>query len=550
MCEDEHRGPGDNTCVAAKCTQDLAEALASCGGTWPSTTCSITCAAQVLALQTGPCIGASTTYVPQATKDSLSNAEPVCQFVKAFGFQPAMVCTAQTPRVALTQEQVCDGTLDCDDNDADSENGNDSDETCVSEREAALASSTCPLDGDILDCEGVCRPSSLLENTQCEEVFNCAEHGYDNQYCVSKTEAKAKASLGGDVDAATFMASMASASGGLLDPADVQVTSMNQTVEACMNLPVNRNSIKGDSPAGLAGQKQLESAIAGVTGASTVTFSDSSSACAGAGRRLQEGVSVAYTATASQPLASTMGASDYSSTLVGAINSGGSALSSIDPSSVNTNVGAIETEIDYAIVVDTTAVTAGANTSTAAQAAALQSALSAVLADTTALAAAINANGGSVTNIATSVSSISSDANTIVVVVVEPVAVAEAQPDDTVVAGLPVTKDEAIVGLLVIIIAGACGCCCVIGFIIWVMSAKNKGTKVESAKAMEAATAAAQAATAAAESQAAVAAQQQAANDEIFKAIALGQGGDKDGDGVIDDVELQAFKQKAVSGAP
>ncbi len=74
-----------------------------------------------------------------------------------------------------------------------------------------------------------------------------------------------------------------------------------------------------------------------------------------------------------------------------------------------------------------------------------------------------------------SVSSISSDANTIVVVSVEPVAVAEAQPDDTVVDGLPVTKDEAIVGLLIIIIVGACVCCCVIGVIIVVMSKKNTG---------------------------------------------------------------------------
>ena len=89
---------------------------------------------------------------------------------------------------------------------------------------------------------------------------------------------------------------------------------------------------------------------------------------------------------------------------------------------------------------------------------------------------------------------------------------------------------------------------CLSGFTFRVSHTLCCRTKVESAKAMEAATAAAQAATAAAESQAAAAAQQQAANDEIFKAIALGQGGDTDGDGVIDDVELQAFKQKAVSG--
>lgn len=123
---------------------------------------------------------------------------------------------------------------------------------------------------------------------------------------------------------------------------------------------------------------------------------------------------------------------------------------------------------------DTTAVTTGANTSTTAQAAALQSALSATLADTTALATAINQNGGSVTNVATSVGVISSNADTIVIVAAAPSAAPEDGAGDTV-GNLPVTKDEAILGLLVIIVAGGCICCICIVVVVVYMSKKNAG---------------------------------------------------------------------------
>ena len=406
MCEDEHPIRGDTTCAASECARRSAAVLEMCGGVWPASwasgvqkaTCGSMCAPLLTELYADPSCSA---HRPTGLD---GDANRLCEYVEEHHHQPVTICrNASGITIPISPSQVCDQVSDC--------------ETDIDE---GGRTPTCPyLLPTVTDCNGVPRDPSMLDNGICdkidpttgaadpvngEEVFNCAALDFDNGACRVEVTIEAVQSIGGSVSTADFIAALADAN-PLVDAANVVVcpTCYTETTTANVQLPLQPSMLDttDGNPAAVAATEQVVAGICTLLSqpnpCPVELQSEGKAEDTSGRRRLQtSGTSVQYTVTSSEPVSGTMGADDYAASLAAAINAGGAALPTIDPASVESDVASTSTEINYVVMVDSDSLEDESVTSTADASAALGDSLQASLTDTTAMRAALVANGASI----------------------------------------------------------------------------------------------------------------------------------------------------------
>jgi hypothetical protein len=429
MCEDEHPIRGDTTCAAQECARRHASVLEVCADAWPASmnaegvqkaTCSPMCAPLVVALFTD---ASCTSHLPTGvTAAGAADAVRLCQHVIDNRAQPAFLCrdSSQTT-VPIGRSQICDEVNDC--GGAEDEAGHTPKCPYIIEAEAAAAGVTPTIN----DCAGNPQDPALLRNDVCDEIdgvqiFNCDGLGsgldFDAGACNVEVTAEASMEVSGDVDCSQFTAAVASAS-PLVNADSVSCTAYTQTVEASIELGgLTPAMLDATTPAGAAAAEQVRMGLctllnlpepcgivlgSGAKGRRRTQDGNHSYEYANSSdhRRMQaSSTAVDYTVTSEEPVSSTMSGDGFGSDAADAINSGGNALPAIDPSDVSGDVGAVTSDIDFTITVESDSLGASADgsapQSTADVGAALGTELTASLDDTTAMRAALVAGGADI----------------------------------------------------------------------------------------------------------------------------------------------------------
>lgn len=438
MCEDEHPVRGDTTCAAQVCGRRATSVLEACGGVWPASisadgvqkaTCGTMCATELVALFTD---ASCDQHLPAGlTAAGAADAVRLCQHVIDHRAQPVFLCRDSTQTtIPIGQSQVCDEVDDC--GGAEDEARHTPKCPYIVQAEAEAAGVEAQID----DCVGIPRDPALLQNGVCDkidgvEIFNCAGLGsgldYDAGDCKVEAVIEMETRVAAPLTPAQFAQALAAAS-DTIDPEMVEISSYTETTAATISLGgLTPAMLDPDTPAGAAAAEQIiaglctllnqpEPCSVTLTGQdkgrrrlgmpvdrlyNTSVHGNSSSFIApeyAQRRRTQASTTdVGYTVTSTEPLSSTMQSDSYGSDAADAINSGGNILPVIDPSTVVSDVGDVETDIDFVITVDSSSLDTGSGVQSSADvSAALGTELTTTLEDSSTMRSALVAAGADI----------------------------------------------------------------------------------------------------------------------------------------------------------